>query len=402
MSDPGDTTGMPERAAQPRRQASPRSARESLQPHEVPPPPTRSRAARHPLVAVINFGITLAVIAIVAIGGTFLFAKSQFDKAGPLEEQRSVEIAEGMAVGEIAARLQDRGIIANRWVFRAGVAFYGAEGKLQAGAYLIEPRTSMRGIMDLLVDGDVIFFTVTLPEGLTSRQIVDLLLADPNLVGDIAAVPAEGTLLPETYQFNLGDTRQSILDRMSRDHDRVVAEVWGRRDPAGLPITSPQQLVILASIVEKETGIADERSRVAAVFINRLNRGIPLQSDPTVLYGLFGGAGRPPRHVILQSELDRPTPYNTYQIDGLPPGPITNPGRAALEAVANPSRTNELYFVADGNGGHAFAETLEQHNRNVARWRQIEAQQNAPGPDAPVPVAPAPDALPPVAPAPTP
>ena len=180
--------------------------------------------------------------------------------------------------------------------------------------------------------------------------------------------------MPDTYKFTRGATRQQMLEQMQRVEQHAVQEVWARRAP-GLPISTPEQFVTLASIVERETGRADERPRVAAVFINRLREGMRLQSDPTVLYGLFGGAGRPPERTIYQSDLDKPTPYNTYQITGLPPTPIANPGRAALEAVANPSRTNDLYFVADGTGGHAFAATLDEHNRNVARWRQIQATQ---------------------------
>ena len=371
---------------EPRRRFTPKSAREMIQPGEVPPPPTRSAAARHPLVVSLNFFVTIAVVAVVVIGGIALFAKVQFDADGPLEEQRTVQIAQGMGVGQIATMLQQLGIITNSWVFRAGVAVTGAEADLQAGEYLIEARASMRDILDQFVNGDVTFYTVTVPEGLTSYQIVALLLAHPDLVGEITEVPPEGTLLPDTFRFNSGDTRQGVLDRMRRDHDRVVAEIWANR-AEGLPITTPEQLVILASIVEKETGIADERSRVAAVFINRLIRGMRLQSDPTILYGIYGGQGNVTGAPILQSQLNAQTAYNTYQIDGLPPGPIANPGRAALEAVANPSRTNDLYFVADGTGGHAFADTLEEHNRNVERWRAIERQRAAQTP----PPTPAPD-----------
>ena len=180
--------------------------------------------------------------------------------------------------------------------------------------------------------------------------------------------------MPDTYKFTRGTTRQQILDQMRRSQDRAVEEIWARRSP-DLPIDTPEELVTLASIVEKETGKADERPRVAAVFINRLRDGMRLQSDPTIIYGVFGGAGKPPDRPILQSDLDKPTPYNTYQVSGLPPTPIANPGRAALEAVANPSRTEELYFVADGTGGHAFAATLEEHNRNVARWREVERRR---------------------------
>lgn len=352
---------------------SPKSAREMLQPDEVPPPPTRSRAARHPLVVSLNFFITIAVVLAVAIGAAGLYAKVQFDQAGPLQSERLVPVPSGTGLNGIAETLEEGGIISNNWIFRLGVAFYGNQGELQAGEYLIPAGASMREIMDLMAEGRTTVYAVTVPEGLTSQQIVDRVMANDVLTGDIAEVPPEGTLLPETYQFSRGDTRQSVIDRMRRDHDRAVDEIWNRRVD-GLPINSREELVILASIVEKETGLADERSRVAAVFINRLNAGMRLQSDPTIIYGLYGGAGTPPGHVITQSELNRQTPYNTYQISGLPPGPIANPGIAALEAVANPSQTNDLYFVADGTGGHVFAETLEEHNRNVARWRQIEQQ----------------------------
>jgi UPF0755 protein len=381
MSEFGDAGDRPETYS--RRPMTPKSAREILQPDEVPPPPRRSDAARHPVVVSLNFLITIAVAAVLVIGGLGLYAKVQFDQAGTLTEDVVIPVGDGAGLTRIAAMLEDSGVISNRWVFRIAVTVYGNQGKLQAGEYLIPAQASMREIMDLMVQGRTLVYAVTIPEGLTSQQIVDRLMANEILTGDIAEVPAEGTLLPETYQFSRGDTRQSVIDRMRRDHDRVVAEIWARRAP-GLPIQTPEELVILASIVEKETGIADERSRVAAVFINRLNRGMRLQSDPTIIYGLYGGAGAPAGHILLQSELNRQTAYNTYQIDGLPPGPITNPGVAALEAVANPSQTNDLYFVADGTGGHVFAQTLEEHNRNVARWRQIEADRAAaPAAEAP-------------------
>ena len=186
-----------------------------------------------------------------------------------------------------------------------------------------------------------------------------------------AQMPAEGSLLPETYPYQRGTTRQEIVERMRSAHDRLVEEIWQKRIP-DLPLNTIEEFVTLASIVEKETGRADERPRVASVFINRLKKGMRLQSDPTILYGLFGGEGRPADRAILRSDISKPTPYNTYVIDGLPPGPIANPGRAALEAVANPSRTDDLFFVADGTGGHVFAKTLEEHQQNVVRWRAIE------------------------------
>ena len=393
MSDRGPSRRESEQAMRGRR--APRSAREALQPDEVPPPPLRSRAARHPLVVSLNFLITIIIVVLVIVGGVGLYAKVQFDQEGPLATERTIPITAGTGLTEIAETLEENGIISNRWVFRVAVAFYGNQGALQAGEYLIPAQASMREIMDLMVEGDTVVYAVTIPEGLTSQQVVDRLMANEDLVGDIAEIPPEGTLLPETYQFSSGDTRQSIIDRMMRDHDRAVADIWNRR-AAGLPINTPEELVILASIVEKETGIADERSRVAAVFINRLNIGMRLQSDPTIIYGIYGGAGAPAGHVLLQSELNRQTAYNTYQIDGLPPGPIANPGVAALEAVANPSQTNDLYFVADGTGGHVFAQTLEEHNRNVARYRQILQQQAeaaaAAPPEEPAPTEEAPPA----------
>jgi UPF0755 protein len=374
MSEYGGADRRPDTYA--RRPMTPKSARDALQPAEVPPPPRRSDAARHPLVVSLNFLMTIAVVAVLVIGGLGLYTKVQFDQASTLTEDRVIPVAEGAGLTEIAGLLEEGGAISNRWVFRIAVTVYGNQGKLQAGEYLIPAHSSMREIMDLMIEGRTLVYAVTVPEGWTSQQVVDRLMASEILVGDIAEVPPEGMLLPETYQFGRGDSRQGVLDRMRRDHDRVVAEIWARRAP-GLPLNSPEELIILASIVEKETGIADERSRVAAVFINRLNRGMRLESDPTIIYGLFGGAGPPPGHVLRQSELDRQTAYNTYQIDGLPPGPIANPGVAALEAVANPSQTNDLFFVADGTGGHVFAQTYEEHLRNVERWRQIENENRA-------------------------
>ncbi len=353
---------------------SPRSAREALQPETAPPPPPRSHAVRHPLVVFLNFVLTVAVIAVVLVGGAALYAKLQFDRTGPLEAPVTLQVASGAGVAGIADQLQRMGAITNRWVFRVGVQFYDRSASLKAGEYLIPANASMREIMEKLAAGQAIVYAITIPEGLTSEQIVERIRANDILTGDIAAVPPEGSLLPDTYQFDRGYTRQNLINRMRRERDRVLTEIWGRRIP-GLPVTTPEEMVALASIVEKETGIADERTRVAAVFINRLNQNMKLQSDPTILYGLFGGAGRPAGYGITRADMERPTPYNTYTIEGLPPGPIANPGRASLEAVANPSRTADLYFVADGTGGHAFAETYDEHLRNVARWRLIEEQR---------------------------
>jgi UPF0755 protein len=228
----------------------------------------------------------------------------------------------------------------------------------------------MRDVETELLSGRVVLHSLTIPEGLTSDQVVQRVRDDDILVGEVKDAPREGAILPETYKFPRGETKQAILAVMAKAQAKAVDDIWKRRAP-DLPIKSPGELVTLASIVEKETGKADERPRVAAVFVNRLKAHMKLQSDPTIVYGLVYGKGTL-GHSITKAELDQPTPYNTYIIDGLPPGPITNPGKAAMEAVANPSRTRELYFVADGTGGHVFSETLDQHLKNVARWRQIE------------------------------
>jgi UPF0755 protein len=205
---------------------------------------------------------------------------------------------------------------------------------------------------------------------------VNRLALDPKLKGDLPEMPEEGSLLPETYTFQLGATRQQIVDQMMAAQKKLLARVWESRQQ-GLPLKTPQELVILASIVEKETGVGSERPHVASVFINRLNKAMRLQSDPTIIYGIFGGKGKPAGRPIYKSEINKPTPYNTYVIDALPPTPIANPGKLALEAVANPLPTNDFYFVADGTGGHAFASTLDEHEANVRRWRVIEAKMKA-------------------------
>jgi UPF0755 protein len=235
-------------------------------------------------------------------------------------------------------------------------------------------------VVDTIMEGKVVQHNLTIAEGLTSEQIIARLLQNDALAGPIREVPREGTLLPETYKFTRGTSRESVIARMQATAQQALAEAWQKR-AEGLPLKSPEELLILASIVEKETGRPDERTRVSAVFHNRLKQKMRLQSDPTIIYGLTGGKGSLGRP-ILESEIRQPTPYNTYVIDGLPPGPIANPGRASLEAAANPARTKEIYFVADGTGGHVFSENYEQHQRNVAKLRAIEAGTPAPEPPA--------------------
>jgi UPF0755 protein len=243
---------------------------------------------------------------------------------------------------------------------------------MKPGEYAFQKKASLRDVIGTIVEGKVVQHSVTIPEGLTSEQIVTRLTDNDLFSGAVREIPREGTLLPETYKFPRGTTREQVIQRMQAAQKRIVAEIWERRSP-DVPLKSPEQLIVLASIVEKETGKADERSRVAAVFANRLQRKMKLQSDPTIIYGLVGGKGTLGRP-IKRSEIAQPSPYNTYTIDGLPPGPIANPGRASLEAAANPARTRDLFFVADGTGGHAFSESLDAHAKNVAKLRAIEKQ----------------------------
>jgi peptidoglycan lytic transglycosylase G len=355
---------------------APRSPAEALQPEAVPPPPSRSQAARHPLVVFLNFLMTVVVVSVLAIGGAIFFGKMQFDRPGGLDQARPVTIDRGSDLAGIADLLQRAGAISSKWLFIAGVWFSGQQSDLKAGEYLIPARASMREIMESMVAGRGILYSITIPEGLTSQQIVDVLNKEEILVGEIEEVPPEGALLPETYKFSRGDTRQNLINRMRRDRDRLLTDIWNRR-AKDLPISNVDELVVLASVVERETSLADERSRVAAVFINRLRLNMRLQSDPTVIYALFGGKGKPAGFSLSRADLDTASPFNTYVSDGLPPSPIANPGRASLEAVANPSRTRDLFFVADGTGGHAFAESYEEHLRNVSRWRELNSSEPA-------------------------
>jgi len=289
---------------------------------------------------------------------------------------------------DIADLLTREGVMdAHRLVFIGGVFALNARSELKAGEYLFPKRASVKDVVETIVEGKVVQHQLTIPEGLTSEQIVARLLESDILAGNVKDVPREGSLLPDSYHFNRGFTREQMIQRMRQAQDRLVREVWERRNP-DLPLKTPEQLVILASIIEKETGKPEERTRVAAVLTNRLKQKMKLQSDPTIIYGLVFGKGTL-GHPLTKSEIAQPTPYNTYVIDGLPPGPIANPGRGSIEAAANPARTKELFFVADGTGGHAFAETYDQHLKNVARLRALESEQrgeaSAPDVQAPAP-----------------
>jgi peptidoglycan lytic transglycosylase G len=351
----------------------PRSPRAAIEPDRVDLPARRSARARHPLVVIGNAIISVFVLAALAAGIALFFGKQRFEAPGPLAADRIVNIPRGSGMRDIADTLSREGVIDQAWLFIGGVLVLKAREDLKAGEYEFKARSSMRDVVATIVEGKVVAHQVSIPEGLTSEQIVGRLLQDDVLAGDVKEIPREGSLLPDTYNFGRGVTREQMIVRMQQAEQRVLRDTWEHR-AADLPLKTPEQLVVLASLVEKETGKPEERTRVAAVFVNRLKQRMRLQSDPTIIYGLVGGKGSLGRP-ITKNEIEQPTPYNTYIIDGLPPGPITNPGRASLEAAANPARTRELYFVADGTGGHAFAETYEQHQKNVARLRSIESDQ---------------------------
>src|ERR1043166_3465354 len=352
---------------------SPRSPRAALEPEQVPPPPRRSERARNPFVGVGNAIITILIILMIGAGTVYFYGRQMLETPGPLQEDKIVNIPSRAGKRDIADALLREGVInVNPWVFIGGVFALKASSDLKPGEYSFQKNASLRDVIATIVEGKVVQHSVTIPEGLTSEQIVARLSDNDIFTGSVKEVPREGTLLPETYKFPRGTTREQVIQRMQQAQKRVLAEIWERRNP-DLPVKTPEQLVTLASIVEKETGRADERSRVAAVFTNRLRQKIKLQSDPTIIYGLVGGKGTLGRP-IKRSEISQPSPYNTYVIEGLPPGPISNPGRASLEAAANPARTRDLFFVADGTGGHTFTETYDAHQKNVAKLRAMEKQ----------------------------
>jgi UPF0755 protein len=288
-------------------------------------------------------------------------------------ETTAVVLERGAGVGRIARTLEDAGVITSASLFNVAARLTGAAGELKAGEYEIASGASMASVLGDIRAGRVVRRLLTIPEGWTSGMVLDAVNAEVVLTGT-AEEPPEGSILPDSYEIQRGQAREAVIARMREAHDRLLAELWARRQP-GLPVSTPREAVTLASIVEKETGVASERPRVAAIFINRLRKGMLLQSDPTIIYGLT--KGRPLGRGIRASELAADSPWNSYKVAGLPPGPIANPGRASLEAVLNPPKTDELYFVADGTGGHAFATTYEEHEKNVARWRQIERERGA-------------------------
>ena len=372
--------------------------------------------------------LTLLIVGLFLLAGLILVGQSQFRSAGPLENAICFQVPSGTNFGRVADRLSDQGAISSRTIFELGVDYSGKEGDLKAGSFLIEPGTSMETIIDQVTRGgastcgsEIVYrigvtrltiqvremdpatarfveratfnpatdpvpaeytdvkakpdarFRVALAEGVTSWQVVDSLNRMDILTGDPGERPAEGMLAPDSYEVRPGLGRAALLGRMEAAQQTRLTDAWLSRDPS-VPVNTPLELLTLASIIEKETSVAEERGQVASVFVNRLNQGIRLQTDPTVIYGVTRGQGTLGRG-IRQSELRGRTPWNTYVIDGLPPTPIANPGLAALDAAAHPDETDYIFFVADGTGGHAFAVTLAEHNRNVARWREIERQR---------------------------
>lgn len=374
--------------------------------------------------------ITFLVVGLFLLGGVILWGRGQYDEPGPLTQAICVEVKSGTNMRRVSQDLVDQGAVSSGAIFRIGADYEEKAGLLKAGSFLVEPGASMKEIVDVITRGgastcgtEIVYrigvnrvsvqvreldpatsrfeelaqftagaedvpaqygetrdradtrFRVAMAEGVTSWQVVNALGNMDIMTGEVAQIPAEGSLAPDSYEVRKGDDRAALLARMQAAQEAQLAEAWEARD-ANLPIKSPEELLILASIIEKETGVAGERGQVASVFVNRLNQGMRLQTDPTVIYGITRGEGVLGRG-LRRSELRRETPYNTYVIAGLPPTPIANPGRASLMAAAQPEETGYIFFVADGTGGHAFAETLDAHNRNVARWREIEAERGS-------------------------
>jgi UPF0755 protein len=381
---------------------------------------------------IASNAVTFLIVAVFLLAGVILWGQREYSAQGPLDQAICLQVERGSSIARVSRNLQDQGAITNARIFRLGADYSEKSDQLKAGSFLIPPGTAMSDIVDIITRGgpstcgtEVVYrigvnsasvvvreldpvtsryeekasfnpaedvppadytqvrtrndtrYRVALAEGVTSWQVVDSLSRLEILEGEVTEVPAEGTLAPDSYEVIPGQTRADLLARMTAAQQAILAEAWANRVD-GLPLASPEEALILASIIEKETGVAEERRQVASVFVNRLNRGMRLQTDPTVIYGITKGQGVLGRG-LRQSELRGQTPWNTYVIEGLPPTPIANPGRASIEAALDPDDTPFVFFVADGTGGHAFAVTLEEHNRNVAEWRRIEAERERQG-----------------------
>ncbi len=378
---------------------------------------------------VASNALSFFVVALFLLAGVIAWSAERYSSAGPLEQAICFQVERGSNIRKVSAKLSETGAITSAPLFRIGAEYAEKSGSLKAGSFRVPAGTSMEGITDIITRGgqntcgtEIVYrigvtanriqvreldpqtdrfvtlvnfdptssetlpeafedtlanpdtlYRVAMAEGVTSWQVVNVLSSIAELASDTAQVPAEGSLAPGSYDFRKGATTTSILDRMADRQDQILAQAWANRAD-GLPLATPEEALVLASIVEKETGLAGERRQVASVFVNRLNQGMRLQTDPTVIYGITKGEGVLGRG-LRQSELRRETPWNTYLIDGLPPTPIANPGEAAINAALNPDGSKFIFFVADGTGGHAFATTLAEHNANVRKWRAIEAER---------------------------
>ena len=378
--------------------------------------------------SVASNALTLFIVGLIAVAATLAWGRKQFVGPGPLAQSVCVKVEKGASLSAVSRTLEDQGAVSDARIFRIGADYSDKAAGLKFGSYLVPPGSSMQAVLDILTAGgqstcgrevnfriginasqivlreldpadnryvDVVAFDpvvdpvpaeyvdaaagddlrwrITLAEGVTSWQVVESLKRADFLQGTVAAIPLEGSLAPDSYEVDKGGDRNALLGAMEDSQKLILADLWASR-ASGLPYKTPEEALIMASIVEKETGVPTERKQVASVFLNRIAQGMKLQTDPTVIYGLTKGEGALGRG-LRQSELRRETPYNTYVIDGLPPTPIANPGKLSIEAALNPDTTPYIFFVADGSGGHAFASTLEEHNKNVAKWREIEAQQ---------------------------
>jgi len=321
--------------------------------------------------AIVSSFVMILGVAVAMVAGYLLW--QSFGAPGPLAEPRTVIIERGSGVDEIADELARAGVIGNSYAFRIVTRIEGLSSRLKAGEFAFQPGASQRAVAEQIAAGRTVTRRLTIPEGLTTFQVLALVRAAQGMEGEITSMPQEGELLPDTYDYRWGDSRERFVQRIRRELTETLTGLWNAR-ARDLPLRGPLDAVILASIVEKETALAAERPRVAAVFLNRLRRGMKLEADPTVIYGITQGRTTLDRP-LSRADLQQRTQWNTYVVDGLPPTPIANPGRAALQAVLRPAQSDELFFVADGNGGHLFARTLQEHNANVARLREIERQR---------------------------
>ena len=336
------------------------------------------RRSRNGLVDVLNAMLTLLVLGLLLVGGVLIYGASQFYGDGPLSQETVFRVESGSGLGSTAVRLEEQGLISNRYIFQLGGRALERSAAIKAGDFRIPAGSSMADILTEITEGNPIRYAVVIPEGWTSWEVVQRVNGNDNLIGEIPDLPPEGSILPGSYDYVPGDTRQSVIDKMQAAMTAALADVWANRQ-ADLPLETPEQLLVLASIVERETGVASERPEVAAVFVNRLREGMRLQSDPTIIYGITKGQTALGRG-LRRSEIEAKTDYNTYQIDGLPPTPIANPGIEALRAVANPDSHDYLYFVAKGalpSEGHVFAETYAEHRKNVAQYRKLADEAEA-------------------------